>query len=192
LGRERFTIMQIEKLLLSFALFLITILLSNASVSAGPVSVNVGHIILSQPDSVLRERLSSVDNLVEYIKQIEAAAKESFQVATELKATNGAIVVAVRPGHKAKVWLMSSEYDFPKRVSDDFQTRFSKIQPASVRIGPIAFALLFTIKGGGKPLKSIDNMMPVPQEWQEVMKKATRPLLVPDDILTLIWPDDPS
>jgi hypothetical protein len=179
-----------RKLRLFFALCLAAFLLPDSALTAGSVSVKMETIVFCQPDSDLKPRLSSVDDLAKYMKQIEEAAMESLRNAAELKPTNGAVVVAVRPGRKARAWLMSSEYDFPQKVSEDFQTRFGKIRPLSVKFGPVAFALLFSVNGGGKPLVSRDRMMPMPREWQNASKNATRPLLVPDDILAIIWPDD--
>jgi len=171
-------------------LFLAACLWPDSALSAGPVSVMMDTVVFCQPDSDLRPRLPSIKELAEYAKQIEATAIKSFQAAADLKPTSGAIVVAIRPGRKAKAWLMSSEYDFPQTVSKDFQAQFGTLRPARVNLGPVAFALLFTINGGGKPLVSPGSMMPMPQEWQEASKNATRPLLVPDDILAVIWPDD--
>jgi len=78
---------------------------------------------------------------------------------------------------------MSSEYPVPKQTADGFQQLFKKIQPATVQGGPVAFAILFTIKGGGRPVTQESNPMPIPQEWRDAAKQENKPLLVPEGFL---------
>jgi len=147
----------------------VLIFVAGNTLFAANVSVDVQKSIsLFQPDDVLPQRLwCGYKDVVEYTKRIGAALTESFHSAGELQPTNGAVMVVVKPQYQAKFWLMSSEYPVPERISDDFRGRFSGIRPPAVQAGPVAFAAFFTINGGGKPLVTEANPVPLPPDWKK-------------------------
>lgn len=176
-----------------FFLAILVLVSCGAAYAGAPVSVKIESITLPQPDNVLAERLpGGAAELAEYIKQIEAALTASLQLPGDLKPATGAIVVAVKPNYRAKSWLMWGEPSLPKGISEAFQDRFNKIRPATVQNGPVAFAILFSVNGGGTPLVTDENPMPLPPEWAEVAKKAKETLLMPDGFLAVVWPDEPA
>ena len=84
---------------------------------------------------------------------------------------------------------MSSEYPISGTITNDFLNRFEKLQPVAVQQGPIAFAVIFAINGGGKPITEKGNLMPLPEEWKKAAEKVPGPLPVPEGFLSLVWPD---
>ncbi len=179
---------KIRRYILSITLALL--LVANALCAAEPFSFKLESITLPQPDGTLQARLGGAKELADYIKLIAASLEASFRAAGNLQPTTGAAVVAVKPGRRAKFWLMSSEYPIVEAITNDFRHRFEKISPVAVQEGPVAFAVIFTINGGAKPLTEKGNPMPLPEEWKEAAKKVPGPLLVPEGFLALVWPDD--
>lgn len=171
-------------------LILIIIIAPCPKLFASTVTLKYESIVLPQPNNVLQIRLSSVSELANYIKQIQSAANESFQISDVLKPTSGAIVVAIKPQYRAKFWIMSSEYQIPKSILEAFKIRFNKIRPAAVQNGPVVFAINFTINGGGKPLVTKGSTMPIPQEWSEAAKDLKGAILIPEGFLEIAWPDE--
>jgi len=172
----------------------VLIFVAGNTLFAANVSVDVQKSIsLFQPDDVLPQRLwCGYKGVAEYSKRIGAALSESFHAAGELQPTTGAIMVVVKPQYQAKFWLMSSEYPIPERISDDLRGRFSRVRPPAVQAGPVAFAVFFTINGGGKPLVTEANPVPLPPDWEKVARKLPRPIRFPEDILAVVWPDEPG
>lgn len=140
-------------------------------------------IFLYQPDAPLRARLGSADDLVAYIKRIQAAGRTFF--ASEQTPETLDVVVGVKPGKKVRVWLVSS-----RRTSEDktlvvLRKKLEAIPPCAVHRGPIAFALRWTIAGGGAAKK--DGTIPMPKEWREAAPGKN--VLVPDGVFERIWPN---
>ena len=182
---------RMKKYCLYNILLLIVFALMCGTLHAEPISFISESITLPQSDDILQIRLASTKEIAAYVKQIEFAAKESFQLLSKPQPTTGAIVVAVKPGYQARFWLLSSEYPINTDISQDFQARFDKIRPMTVQQGPIAFSINFTINGGGKPLKMEGNHMPIPEEWRKAAEKSSGSLTIPDGYLALVWPDEP-
>jgi len=176
---------------LFFLCFCVAIqVLSVTSLSAmGRNNFNIVSVVLVQPDDILKARLGNADSLANYAKQIEGQASIAFNTINSLKPTTGAIVVAIKPGKLAKFWLASSEYKIPKTIQDDFQKRFKSLRPATVREGPVLFAMNFTVNGGGRPVNTMEGTpIPMPDEWKHALKHINTPLLIPDGVLKYVWP----
>ena len=173
-----------------FLLAVMVCLILNASVLfAAQADVKLGGVILLQPDDILKTRISGAGELAGYLKKVEEAVRDAFKAAEDLKPTTFAVYLAVKPQYKARYWFLSSEYKIPAPVDRDFSDRFQKIRPLAVNMGPIALVLHFTVNGGGKPLFSVKETMPLPDEWTAVIKGSKDPVLVPDGILAAIWPE---
>lgn len=137
-------------------------------------------VFLYQPDAPLRARLESAKDLVAHIKRLQAAGTAFF--ASEQTPERLDVVVGVKPGRKVRVWLISS-----KRTSEDkalvlLRKKLEAIPPCTVHIGPIAFALRWTI--AGTPTSS---GRPIPKEWRDAA--SGKNLSVPDGIFARIWHD---
>lgn len=138
------------------------------------------NIVLYQPDDVVQKRLPGAGHLAAYLQKLQTAATETFADTTKADALD--IVVAVRPGGKARVWLSGSTLDAGTLQS--LREKLEAIPPVQVKDGPVAFAISGRIAGGA----TVGEEPPMPQEWQEAVKKLPQPVVIPDGLLDTVWP----
>jgi hypothetical protein len=138
-------------------------------------------VVLLQPSSVLEERVPSVDAMAEYIKAVEAAARQAVQAAPLHQSIGGFIVIAVKPGLKTKVWL-----DFDTLLDADagreLVRRIVAVEPFEAREGPVVFALKVSLWGGPESRR----VAPAPQEWKAATRRAGRQLDI-DSMIRQVW-----
>jgi hypothetical protein len=103
------------------------------------------NIVLYQPDAVLRERLTDVNDFANFIKAVEKVCADHY--ATINTAESLAIVVAIKPKNKARFWFISSR-DTPDRDFDALREKLAKVPVPAVVSGPVAFAIRSGIAGG--------------------------------------------
>ncbi len=147
------------------------------------------HVVLYQPDEVIQARVGAVAALTNYIEQLRAVCTEFF--ATTKTPETLHIVVAVRPGKRARIWFVSSTRPEPDAQREPLRKQLEAIPPCDVHDGPIAFAISAKLAGGdGQP--PTGDGTPIPKEWQEAATATDKEMvLVPDGVLNLIWPDKP-
>ena len=142
------------------------------------------NVVLLQPSAVLEERVTSLDAMAEYIRALEEAAKEGVLASASKRPAAGFIVVAVRPGERAKVWL---DFDAPPpsfETSRQLVTKMSAIKPFEASKGPVVFAL----KVGLWDAFESKRIAPSPAEWKAATRKAGRTLEL-DQLLDAVWRD---
>jgi hypothetical protein len=146
------------------------------------------NVVLYQPNETLQARVGAVTDLASYIKQLQAVCTEFFAATTTPETLH--IVVAARPGKRARVWFVSSTRPAPDAQREPLRKKLEAIPPCDVHDGPIAFAISAKLAGGdGKNPKGDKNFKPpIPKEWQEAAAGKEN-VLVPDGFLDLIWPD---
>jgi hypothetical protein len=145
------------------------------------------HVALYQPDDVLQARVGVVAALTNYIEQLRGICTEYFATTTTPETLH--IVVAVRPGKRARVWLVSSTRREPEAQREPLRKQLEAIPPCEVHGGPIAFAISAKLAGGDGQIPKEDRT-PIPKEWQDAVTATGReggP--VPDGVFDLIWPD---
>jgi len=127
----------------------------------------VDSVVMYQPESVARDRVGDAGALKDYEGRLERDLRVSLAAGPRGKGFSAALVVAVRPGAGAHVWLVSKA-----AVPADLAGRLTAAaqgEPAvDVRGGPIAFAVVFDAFGGGGP-KVVDKQhpLPIPEAWTE-------------------------
>ena len=148
------------------------------------------HVVFYLPEDVMEARVGSVADFANYAKQLQAICTEFF--ATTKTPETLHIVVAVRPGKRARVWFVSSTRPTPDAQREPLRKKLEAIPPCDVHDGPIAFAISAKLAGGdGKtPKGGKDFKTPIPKEWQDAaIATGKERVLVPDGLLDLIWPD---
>ena len=116
-------------------------LLWAAIVSASAAEPFAKHnVVLPQPSSVLEARVISLDAMAQYIRSVEAAAKEGVLAARSTRPAAGFIVLAVQPGERSRVWL---DFDSPPSFETGQQlvAKIGAVKPFEVRNGPVVVAL---------------------------------------------------
>ncbi len=81
---------------------------TSAAVSSGDV-LAMKMIYLYQPNDVLLERGLQVDALAAYTKRLVAKANAVLSAAGPTAGASGALVVALKPPARSKVWVMVGE-----------------------------------------------------------------------------------
>lgn len=170
-------------MLILFALFL-SAPLSHAQAAKGFTTAN---LVLYQPNDVLQARVSSVQNLAAYVKEIERVCQAFFADTATPESLN--IVIAIRPDKTSKVWFISSTHTETPKDREVLRSQLEKLPPCEVTGGPIAFAVVSSIaEGDGKAVKpSVDGQPPLPKEWSEAAKKKQAAVVLPDGILDDVW-----
>lgn len=143
--------------------------------------------VLYQPEPVLRERLPSREPLYGYIEELRAVCRAFFAAADRPETFD--IVVAIKSGKQSRVWFASSTRGTGDAELDSLRRKLEAVTPPDVHQGPVAFAISARIAGGKVPEADGSFQSPVPTEWQEAADQQTEALVIPDDILRLVWPD---
>ncbi len=148
------------------------------------------NLVLYQPNDVLQARVSSVQNLAAYVKEIERVCQAFFADTAIPESLN--IVVAIRPDKTSKVWFISSTHPETPKDREALRGQLEKLPPCEITEGPIAFAVVSRIAGGdGKTIKpSVDGQPPLPKEWSEAVKRKQAAVVLPDGILDDVWPPE--
>jgi len=142
------------------------------------------NVVLLQPSAVLEARVASVDAMAEYIRAVEAAAADAVQASASKRPAAGFIVLALRPGPRAKVWL---DFDAPPpsfETSRALVTKIAAVKPFEVRDGPVVFAL----KVGLWDAFESKRLAPSPSEWKAATRKTGQQLEI-DALIEQVWRD---
>lgn len=120
----------------------------------------------------------------EYFKAINARAAELWKSDAQKRGRDGMIAVALCPGGKYRVWI-DLDGKHQAEPTEELMKRLTDVPPPAVRFGPVAFAMHFTLYGGsGKPAPEEHGL---PEVWRKAADGEKRELLIPDDILRLVW-----
>jgi hypothetical protein len=132
---------------------------------------------------VLEARVVSLDAMAQYIRNVEAAAKEGVLAARSTRPAAGFIVLAVQPGERSRVWL---DFDSPPSFETGQQlvARIGAVKPFEVRNGPVVVAL----KVGLWDAFESKRIAPSPAQWKAQMQKAGKQLEI-DELMEQLWHD---
>jgi hypothetical protein len=153
-----------------------------------PIGFETDSVVLYQPKEIMQARVAAVAEFANYIKQLQTVCAEFF--ATSKTPETLHVVVAVRPGKRGRVWLISSIRPAPDTHREQLRKKLEAIPPCEVRDGPVAFAISARLAGGAGKNPKGDKVFqpPIPKEWQDAVK-GKEGVLLPDGFLDLVWPD---
>ena len=109
----------------------------------------------------------------------------AFWNKTEKPKAKGVVAVGVKPGKKARVWCEAVDGDIPPETLTELDKKLGDVPPVAVKQGPIAFAVEIKLSGQ-KPEKFPE----MPEAWSEAAKKSKEPLMIPDGLFKVVWPDE--
>jgi len=138
-------------------------------------------VVLLQPSDVLEQRVPSVDVMADYIKAVEAAAREAVRNGGVRQSTSGFIVIAVKPGLKSKVWLDFDTLVDPE-TSRQLIARVTAVEPFEARNGAVVFAVKVSMWDG----RESHRIAPSPPEWKAATRQAGRQLDI-DSMIERVW-----
>jgi hypothetical protein len=140
-------------------------------------------IYLYQPNNVLQPRLEVAD-LAAYIKALNATALGFLDKVPAGSPAIIDLVVAFKPSGKSKVWILADD-NFAKK--SDLTQKLESVPVAKSKEGPVAFCIHASVWGGAE--KAAPTLPPIPKEWSDAQKASQKPLIIPDDVLPLVWKD---
>lgn len=142
--------------------------------------VETANIALYQPDDVLAERKLVPKDLAAYIQRLTKILES--EIGANAKKETLDVVVAVRPGKKTRVWLVSSLEEPPARVS--LAKKLESVAAIDVAGGPLAFAISLNIAGATR--KGVFEP-PMPAEWIAAAESKGDSVRVPEGIIEKVW-----
>jgi hypothetical protein len=147
--------------------------------------IETNSIRLYLPDDKLRQRIGDdVDPLVNYIKALQKETAAFWEKADQPKAKGLLIAVGVKPDGKVKVWCDAVDGDIPTDLLSKLEKRLDEVPAVAVKRGPIAFAIELRL-WQQQPVKFPE----MPKAWIEAAQGSKEPLLVPDELFKVVWPD---
>lgn len=156
----------------------------SAEPSKGSTAFKSAAVILYQPNEVLEQRLSGVEELGDFTKAVMAAAERAFPVGSAARELD--IVMAIKPGRRARFWLVSPS---PAETDASLLSQLQTIPAPTTRGGPVALAIIGSISDAPTSATAQPFRPPMPADWLEAARKAPDPVLVPDSFLDAVWPD---
>jgi hypothetical protein len=152
---------------------------------AAPPPFVMTSITLYLPDEEFRRRGPSVQALTDYINALVEMANRSVAATPKIAGASGALVVAMKPPAKSRLWVMTGDPSQEAVLASVLDAPFEAVPAPTVR-GLNAFAINFDVRGGGRRLPQ-DYPLPVPEAWRQVMPRGGG--LLPDTPLQALWPD---
>jgi hypothetical protein len=104
------------------------------------------NLVLYQPDSVLHERVSSIEDLAGYVRRLQEVCENFFVTAKTPETLH--IVVALKPGKQSRIWFVSSTLSPGDVKRESLRLNLEAVTPIDVQHGPVAFAISARIAGG--------------------------------------------
>jgi hypothetical protein len=148
--------------------------------------VELNSIRLYLPDNLLRQRLGDdASPLTGYIKAMQKEMAAFWDKAEKPKAKGLFVAVGVKPGKKPRVWCEAVDGEIPTATLAKLEEKLRAVPAVAVKQGPIAFAVEINLRGQ-KPEKFPE----LPNAWREAGKKSKEPLMVPDGLFKVVWPDE--
>jgi hypothetical protein len=135
-------------------------------------------IIMLQNDALLMRRAGSVEEVGLYLKGVRGVFDQVY-AGIDTPETISAVVV-VKPGRKARLWLVSSLKNPPDRT--DLLTHFQALAAPEVQEGPVAFVIRLTVAGA-----AMERIPLLPPEWTAAFEGHFA--IMPDAITTYLWTD---
>ena len=164
----------------SFIQSVLLLLAASCAYAAEPIT-NF-NVVLLQPSAVMEQRVANIDAMADYIKAVQAAAREAVVASGATQAVGGFIVLAVKPGQRARVWLDFDallDLEMRKQITNSVKA----IQPFDVTEGPVVFAL----KVATWDAKESRRVAPSPFEWKRATPKG-KPMEI-GKLVEKVWND---
>ncbi len=159
--------------------------------------INIKKIHLYSSIPTFQSRLPDPVILGEYSKKIQDRLAQIINSTQQETHKNGFVAVAMKPDKQMKLWVDLDD-SFNGELTEALVESLKGIEAPSVTGGPVAFAIVFTINGGRDGQSGV---VPMPELWrkaaddraQTMFEKNGEKILfvVPDDILKIVWPDEP-
>ena len=146
--------------------------------------VDLNLVRLYLPDEVMRERVGDATPLAAYVKALQKEAAAFWEKAPQPEAKGLLVAVGVKPGRKARVWCDPVDGAIPVATLVSLERKLREVPAPAIKGGPIAFTLELKL-WGQRP----ERFPELPKAWAEAAKKAKEPLMIPDALFKVVWPE---
>ena len=119
-------------------------------------------IFLMQPKEVMLQKLNGIDEMDQYVKEVERNINKEISTLPEQQAW-GFLVMAVREDGKVKAWVDTDDA-VPAAVAKAMLNVAQNTKAFTVKSGAAVFSLGFALDGAELPV----NKAPFPTEWKDV------------------------
>jgi hypothetical protein len=137
------------------------------------------------PDEELSHRLGDdAGPLGNYIKALVQVAKDYLEKSPQPGAKGMLIAVGIKPGKRSRAWCEAVEGKIPPAVLSDLEKTLAEAPTIDVKDAPMAFAIELQL-GAAK----VKEFPVFPKTWSEASNKSSEPLIIPDQLFKVIWPD---
>jgi hypothetical protein len=143
-------------------------------------AVRWGDILIYQAQ-ILDAVAPSETELAAYAERLEAAATSAFQA--QPADISGVLFVAVKPGGRARVWVLGDNGAAPPALRTRLEESLSAIAPLNVR-RDFLFGLTFSA-GIATPYVAPDPA-PIPREWEAQIPPEG--VMLDDAFIDRVWP----
>lgn len=142
---------------------------------------HVENVMLLQPDFMLQERVR-VDELAQYIRAVNTAAKASLENVADPAPSSGFLVMAVRPGGRSRAWLDFTP-PLAHATADELRSAVERVTPIQANEGVVIFAVRSTLWGA----PATQQQGPFPAEWKQVFDSMDAPIEI-SELVERAWP----
>jgi hypothetical protein len=148
--------------------------------------VDLNRVRLYLPDAALRQRLGDdASPLADYSKSLHKETAAYWDRAEKPKAKGLFVVVGMKPGKKARVWCEAVDGEIPPEALTKLEKKLGDLPAVAVKQGPIAFAVEMKLWG-----RTPEKFPEMPKTWVEAAKMSKEPLMIPDGLFKVVWPDE--
>lgn len=144
-------------------------------------------ILFHQPDEMLVPRLTDPKSFGAFIQQIQFECDSYFSSMRPRSPQTLDVVVVVKPGQKSRFWLVYDPSQANPAGDPALMEKLQKLKPPTVYEGPVSITLRLLLWGATEPDPNQPRNLFLPQEWHEAA--GTNELLIPDEIMSKVWPD---
>jgi hypothetical protein len=162
---------------------LIVSLLAAGPAAAQPAPVQWGNILIYQAE-ILDRVFPNEERLSDYINRLESAATRGFGAAPAQPGVSGVLFVAVKPGGRARVWVLTTSGSLAPDLRARLEQSLSALPPVDVR-GGFLFGMSFGAWGAA-PYES-NSSPPIPAEWEAQI--PPQGVMLDDAFIERVWPD---
>jgi len=141
-------------------------------------------IVLYQPEVVVQDRLTHVEELASFINQIKTICREFFAGVTTPETVD--LVLAIKPQRRFKVWFVSTRRSEDPQL-DSLRRQVELAEPPEVRNGLVICGIRGTIANAKRTISPAPTFQPpIPREWKEARGRdfAGKSL---EDLVELVW-----
>ena len=147
--------------------------------------IEINTVRLYLPESEFQRRVGpDATPLTEYIRRLAMEADAFWQTRPEPQAGGVLVGVGVGLGRESRVWCESVAGDMPAEEIKDLEEQLDSISPLEVQNGPIAFGIEIRLAG-----RTGFEFPPFPKAWSDAAMQSGKPVMIPDGLFELIWPE---